>query len=107
MLKSFQSNITPGRQQSKTPILSRNLDQKSIDTVFRLTFVAPLATNVNQKHCFYRFFFRIHRLLITFSIAAYPALSSTGSILSNIDLSDLSIVGTCDIFVYPMRHRVM
>ena len=36
-----------------------------------------------------------------------PALSSTGSILSNTDLSDLSTVGTCDIFVYQMRHRVM
>ena len=35
------------------------------------------------------------------------ALSSTGSILSNTDLSDLSTVGTCDIFVYHMRHRVM
>ena len=27
--------------------------------------------------------------------------------LSNTDLSDLSTVGTCDIFVYHMRHRVM
>ena len=27
--------------------------------------------------------------------------------LSNTDLSDLSTVGTCDIFVYQMRHRVM
>ena len=35
------------------------------------------------------------------------ALSSTGSTLSNTDLSDLSTVGTCDIFVYQMRHRVM
>ena len=35
------------------------------------------------------------------------SLSSTGSILSNTDLSDLSTVGTCDIFVYQMRHRVM
>ena len=35
------------------------------------------------------------------------ALSSTGSMLSNTDLSDLSTVGTCDIFVYRMRHRVM
>ena len=35
------------------------------------------------------------------------ALSSTGSILSNTDLSDLSTVGTCDIFNYQMRHRVM
>ena len=34
-------------------------------------------------------------------------LSSTGSILSNTDLSDLSTVGTYDIFVYQMRHRVM
>ena len=34
-------------------------------------------------------------------------LSSTGSILSNTDLSDLSTVGTCDIFVYQMRYRVM
>ena len=36
-----------------------------------------------------------------------PPLSSTGSILANTDLSDLSSVGTCDIFVYQMRHRVM
>ena len=35
------------------------------------------------------------------------ALSSTGSILSNTDLSDLSTVGACDILVYQMRHRVM
>ena len=26
--------ITPGRPQSKTPILSKNVDQKSIETVF-------------------------------------------------------------------------
>ena len=45
------------------------------------------------------------------SVLAYPVsqitLPSTGSILSNTDLSDLSTVGTCDIFVYQMRHRVM
>ena len=35
------------------------------------------------------------------------SLSSNGSILSNTSLSDLSTVGTCDIFVYQMRHRVM
>ena len=38
---------------------------------------------------------------------SFGALSSTGSILSNTDLSDLSTVGTCDIFVYQLRHRVM
>ena len=31
-------------------------------------------------------------------------LSSTGGISSNTDLSDLSTVGTCDIFVYQMCH---
>ena len=41
------------------------------------------------------------------SLTHAEALSSTGSILSNTDLSDLSTVGTCDIFVYQMRHRVM
>ena len=30
-----------------------------------------------------------------------------GKHLSNTDLSDFSIVGTCDIFVYQMRHKVM
>ena len=45
-------------------------------------------------------------------VKTYPklgqnALASTGSILSNTDLSDLSTVGTCDIFVYQMRQRVM
>ena len=34
-LKKYRGNIfTPGRQQSKMPILSRNEDRKSIDTVF-------------------------------------------------------------------------
>ena len=43
----------------------------------------------------------------TFIFSPYVALSSTGIILSNTDLFDLSTVGTCDIFVYEMRHRVM
>ena len=41
-----------------------------------------------------------------YSIQLFP-LSLTGSILSNTDLSDLSMVGTCDIFVYQKRQRVM
>ena len=46
-------------------------------------------------------------LLADLKLFDYKTLSSTGSILSNTDLSDLSTVGTCDIFVYQMRHRVM
>ena len=64
---------TLGGRQSKTRILSRNVDQKSIETVFSIAiFVATLATNGNRKHCFYRFLIRVCRLLRTFSIAAYP-----------------------------------
>ena len=38
------------------PILSRNIDNNCQKQSFRLPFVATLATNGNQKHCFYRFF---------------------------------------------------
>ena len=71
-IKGLRTRVTPGRLQSKTPILSRNVDQKSIEQCFRLPFVAPLATNDNRKHCFYRLLTGDRRLLITFSIAAYP-----------------------------------
>ena len=47
-----------------------------------------------------------HKILLLYAFAK-TALSSTESILSNTDMSDLSTVGTCDIFVYQMRHRVM
>ena len=67
-----QPVITPGRRQSKTPILSGNIDQKSIETVFLIAICPPLATNGNGEHCFYRFLTRIRQLWIMFSIAAYP-----------------------------------
>ena len=38
------------------------------ETVFLIAIYLPLATNGNQKHCFYRFLIRVCRLLITFSI---------------------------------------
>ena len=39
--------ITPDRRQSKTLILSTNVDQKSLETDYRLPFVATRATNGN------------------------------------------------------------
>ena len=33
--------ITPGRRQSKMPLLSRNIDQKSIETVFLIAISRP------------------------------------------------------------------
>ena len=52
------SVITPGRRQSKTPLLSRSVDQKSIETVYSTAICAPLATNGNRKHLFLLIFDR-------------------------------------------------
>ena len=57
--------------------------------------------NINRVHLK----FRLHTSLIV--PAGVIPLSLTGSLLSNTDLSDLSTVGICDIFVYKMRHGVM
>ena len=71
------------------PILSRNVDQKSIETVFSiaicrptgnkwqsktlfLSIFDPLATNDKWKHCFYRFLIHVCRMLIKLLITAYP-----------------------------------
>ena len=69
--------FTPGRRQSKTPILSRNLNR--LIQCFRLPFVAKIVTEFsiaicrhNRKHYFYRFLIRVRRLLIAFLIVAYP-----------------------------------
>ena len=66
-----QSLTTPGRRQSKMPILSGKVDQNQQKQCLRLPFVAPLATNGNRKHCSIDFLSGVCRLLITFSIAAY------------------------------------
>ena len=60
---------TPVRRQSKRLILSTNVDQKSLETVFWLPFVARFATSGNLKA---RFLIRARRLLRAFSIVAFP-----------------------------------
>ena len=65
------TGFTPGRRQSKTLIVSPNVDQKSFETEFSIAICRRLATNCNRKHCFYRFLIRVRRLLRAFSIAAY------------------------------------
>ena len=61
IFKIFFKSFAPDKRQSKTLILSTDVDKKSLETgfsiaicrpIFRLTFVARLATNGNQKHCF-------------------------------------------------------
>ena len=62
--------ITPGWRQSKTSIISANVDKKSLEIEFSIAICRQLP-NGNRKHCFYRFFNRVHGLLRAFSIAAY------------------------------------
>ena len=74
---------TPGGRQSKTPILLRNVDQKSIETVF---LIAP--TGDKCLHCFYRFLIRVCRLLITFSIVK---LTTFKDYISKLSLPEVSV----------------
>ena len=60
--------ITPGRRQSKTLILSTNVDQKSIET--------ELSPDWQSLTPFLAIIFRVRRLLGAFSIAAYPVCLS-------------------------------
>ena len=69
---------------------------------FPLTFI-----KIRVRHLTVAVHHNNHVILHPDSSTGMAALSSTGSILSNTDLSDLSTVGTCDIFVDEMRHRVM
>ena len=43
---------TPGRRQSKTSILSRNIDQKSIETVFSIAICRPTGDKRQSKTLF-------------------------------------------------------
>ena len=64
--------ITPGRWQSKTSIISANVDKKSLEREFSIAIaICRQLPNGNRKHCFYRFFIRVHGLSRVFSIAAY------------------------------------
>ena len=47
---------TPGRRQSKTPILLRNVDQKSIKTVFSIAICRPTGDKWQSKTQFLSFF---------------------------------------------------
>ena len=55
LIVPLSGDNTPGRRQSKTSILPRNVDQKSIETEFSIAICSHWRQNGNQKHCFYRF----------------------------------------------------
>ena len=74
MSPAVDSLNTPGRRQWKAPILSRNVDQKSLETDFLIAICRQCGDKWQSKHCFYRFLIRIRRLLIAL-IATYPVCS--------------------------------
>ena len=49
----------------------------------------------------------IHLIRIVKSTCTGLDIVSNRKHFSNTNLSDLSIVGTCDIFVYRMHHQIM
>ena len=71
--KTFNYYIhTPGRQQSKTPKLSRNVDKKWLETDFLIAICRHTGNKWQSKTLFISIFDRVRRLLITFSIVALP-----------------------------------
>ena len=53
---SYATTTTPGRWQSKTPILSRNVDQKSIETVFSIALCRHAGDKWQSKTLFLSIF---------------------------------------------------
>ena len=56
MLQNEASDHTQGRRQSKTSILLRNVDQKSIETVFSIAICRPTGDKWQSKTLFLSIF---------------------------------------------------
>ena len=52
LLWNFETISTPGRRQSKTPILSRNVDQQSLETEFSIAFCRHIGDKLQSKTLF-------------------------------------------------------
>ena len=62
---------TSDRRQSKTLILSTNVDQKSLETKLLIAICRPTGDKWQSKTMFISILTRVRRLLRAFSIAAY------------------------------------
>ena len=62
---------TPDRQQSKTLILSTNIDQKLLETELLIAICCPTGNKCQSKTLFLAIFIRVCRLLTTILIATY------------------------------------
>ena len=56
MKPALKDAITPGRRQSKTPTLSRNVDQKSLETEFSIAICRHTGNKWQSKTLFLSIF---------------------------------------------------
>ena len=56
MKPAWKDAITPGSRQSKTPILSRNVDQKSLETEFSIAIYRHTGDKWQSKTLFLSIF---------------------------------------------------
>ena len=68
---------TPDRRQSKTLILSTNIDQKSLETQFLIAFCRPTGNKWPLKTLFYAILIRVFRLLGAFSFVPIRCVYSS------------------------------
>ena len=69
-----------------------------------------LLTKFDHTHLLFAYFqdgHQIHKIRNKSEIINCLTIVSARKHFSNTNLSDLSIVGTCDIFVYRMRYHIM
>ena len=67
-----RSKIAGDRQQSKTLILSTNIHQKSLETVFLIAICRQSGDKWQSKTLFLTIFYLRSWLVLTISIDAYP-----------------------------------
>ena len=81
-----QSVSTPGRRQSKTPILSRNVNQKSIETVFFIAICRPTGDKWQSKTLFL-LIFDLHSSIVDylFDCDLPGVVSQMQSLTANLD----------------------
>ena len=66
------SIYTPGRRQSKMPILSRNVDQKTLETEFSIAICRHTGDKWQSKTLFLSIFDPCSSIVDSVSIATYP-----------------------------------
>ena len=77
---------TPGRWQSKTPILSRNVDQKSIETVFLIAICRHTGDKWQSKTLFLSIFSPRSSIVDSVFDCCLPGVENIGKMFKLVDL---------------------